>query len=295
MKFECKYCKETLELKSSQAAGAHIINCKSNPKYDEIKTKCKDAAIKAKTVERFELTKECPSCKQNFTLFLTKARMKTKDNITYCSRACFNRRHISLETRAKLSEAAKNNIDNTKKIEGIIQSWKNKRLASQEVGRQRINAAESLYVAGCMLYWGEGNKTGTSACLVNSDPNMLILFISFLKKYWKIDDKRLAVYINCYTDLASLEEIENYWINTLQINRDNLRKPTVNNLPKSSKNKMKKSKFGTVRIQYSDTKIIQEILGAIQEYGSFTNESWANSHEQNKKIGAQCENRTHEF
>jgi hypothetical protein len=294
MKYTCKYCKETLELKSSQAAGHHVSNCKDNPNYELNYAKRKSGAIKANTVERFELTKECPSCKQNFTLFLTESRMKTKDNITYCSRPCFNRRHISLETRAKLAEAAKHNIDNPKRIDGVIQAFKKKRFESQQIGREKIKLGDPLYIAGCMLYWGEGSKGTNSSALVNCDPYMLKLYLSFLRTYWDIDETRLAIRINCYTDLASIEEIENYWLKMLPIERSHFRGHTINNNPVSSKNIMKKSKYGTVTITYSDTKIVQEIFGAIQEFGGFTDERWLDTAAQRdkEKSGASSQVRT---
>ena len=130
-----------------------------------------------------------------------------------------------------------------------------------------------------MLYWGEGSKSINTAQLVNSDSNLLILFKKFLYSFWDIGDDDITLNIHCYTDLHTVEEIENYWINKLSLSRNNLRKTIANNLPSSSKNSKKnKSEYGTARISVNkSTSIVQEIYGAIQEYGGgFIYEKWLN-------------------
>ena len=39
-----------------------------------------------------------------------------------------------------------------------------------------------LYVAGCMLYWGEGTKDRNSLCITNSDPDMVRFFMRFIRE-----------------------------------------------------------------------------------------------------------------
>jgi hypothetical protein len=154
-------------------------------------------------------------------------------------------------------------------------AFKNRRIEYQNKGRKRVYEEDPLYLAGCMLYWGEGAKNRNFVRLTNANPAMLILFKNFLKKFFEVKDEDFAFTINCYTDLHTLKEIESYWVKTLELSYDNLRKGQTNVLPKSSKNtKINKSEWGTVALLVYKTNVVQEIYGAIQQYASFENLSW---------------------
>jgi hypothetical protein len=154
--------------------------------------------------------------------------------------------------------------------------FRNRRLAAQDIGRERVWSEDPLYLAGCMLYWGEGNKSKNAITLANAEPAMLILFRKFLAKFFKIKNEDITITLNCYTDLHSFDEIKDYWLAKLKLPESCLRKSQVNNRPKSSKNKMNHSEYGTCYLCVCDTKIVQEIYGAIQEYGGFENKDWLN-------------------
>ncbi len=154
-------------------------------------------------------------------------------------------------------------------------TYKNRRQAYQDIGRARIKEESPLYVAGCMLYWGEGHKDKNSVRLTNSDAALVVLFKKFLTTYFDVKDDDFVFSINCYTDLHPLEEIENYWFTTLGLSKNNLRKGQTNNVPKSSKkSKAGKCEWGTIVLMVHKTQIVQELYGAIQEYGSFENKDW---------------------
>jgi len=153
--------------------------------------------------------------------------------------------------------------------------FKMKRQSYQDKGKERISQGDPLYIAGCMLYWGEGSKLINQCRLANSELPMLVVFKSFLEKFWDVKHEDLTLTINAYTDFHSQEEIESYWLAGLSLPKTSLRKSTWNQYPKSSKKKsINKSEYGTCTIQVCNTKIIQEIFGAIQEFGHFINEKW---------------------
>src|SRR5690348_6552302 len=125
--------------------------------------------------------------------------------------------------------------------------FRTRREEFQNKGRERIKEGDPLYIAGCMLYWGEGSKDKNSVRFTNSDVAMVVLFKKFLKTSFDVKDKDFVLTINCYTDCHSIDEIKNYWFSNLKLDESNLRKCQVNNIPKSSKSsKTKKSEWGTV-------------------------------------------------
>ena len=58
-----------------------------------------------------------------------------------------------------------------------------RRQSYQNNGKVRIRQNDPLYIAGCMLYWGEGSKNINQCQMVNSELPMLLIFKSFLIKF----------------------------------------------------------------------------------------------------------------
>ena len=289
MNWECPYCHQFFYFEKHQQKGAHVINCKANPKQAEIAERARTKAIAALSVPKIELRSKCPICDTEIVQMLSQKEIDTGDFKIFCSRKCANSRKVAQSTRDKLSEGflklKEDPSFEKRRVDGISKSFEIKRLEYQKRGAERIKLGEPLYVAGCMLYWGEGSKGINSVAMTNSDPNMLVLVKKFLTTYWNLLDSEYVININCYTDLHTLEEIEEYWIKTLSLTRSNLRKSTVNNLPKSSKNsKANKSEYGTVRLSVHKTEIVQEIFGAIQEFGSFAKSTWISHKRGNKAV-----------
>ena len=144
----------------------------------------------------------------------------------------------------------------------------------QKEGRDLVHSLDrskkELLIAGSMLFWAEGSKSKNSITFSNSDPYMMLFFVKFLKEVFNITEDKMSLYLNCYTDFYSLEEIEKYWLNLLSFSKSNCRKHTVNYYSSYSKKKRKgKLKYGTCRIQIGNTRIVQQIYGAIQEIASF--------------------------
>lgn len=147
-----------------------------------------------------------------------------------------------------------------------------KRLEYQKEGKNKAKEQSPLHIAGCMLYWGEGSKSRCTCSLTNTDINLLRLFIMFLNKELGVKKDSLIVTVNCFTNNGlSLEEIEKYWLDNLDLPHSCLRKSRVNLPSKVSQFKKNKHKYGTCRISYHSTKVVQHIYGAIQAYGKFHN------------------------
>lgn len=151
---------------------------------------------------------------------------------------------------------------------------RNVRLQYQHEGKLKAKEGNLLHQAGCMLYWAEGAKARNTCGLVNTDANLLKLFIKFLRECFSLTDEQFVITINCYTNNGlTKEEIENYWLTTLNLDRSSLRKGQENNKPRSATNTMRHNKwpYGMCCIKVHNFKIVQHIYGAIQEYAGFDN------------------------
>lgn len=149
-----------------------------------------------------------------------------------------------------------------------------KRLQWQKEGKLKAKEGDLLHQAGCMLFWAEGKKHKNTCSFTNSDINMVKLFIKFMRTCFNVSNDKLTLTINCYTNNnLSKEDIENFWINELQLNKSNLRKGQENLRPRSATNKIRHNKllYGIICLSLHSTEITQHIYGAIQEYANFNN------------------------
>jgi hypothetical protein len=151
-----------------------------------------------------------------------------------------------------------------------------RRRGAQREGRARARMIDHLHLAGCMLYWAEGDKGRHAVRMCNSDPALLRLFVRFLRECYGAEDGRLTIACNLFADhIERQREIEDYWLRTLGLPRSSLRKTIVNVYSKYSQKKRKnKLPYGTCKVVYSDTRTVQSIYGAIQEYAGFDRPEW---------------------
>ena len=150
------------------------------------------------------------------------------------------------------------------------------RIAYQEEGRSLARRGDSCHVAGCMLYWAEGEKDRNALRFYNSDPEMVRFFVSFLRKYFDLRDDDIKLTCNLFADHVQRQrEIEQFWLDVAQLPKRSLCKSYVNAYSKQSKkNRTNRLPYGTVRITVCRTRVVQSIFGSIQEYARFERPAW---------------------
>ncbi|MBZ0306477.1 MAG: hypothetical protein K8I82_10455 [Anaerolineae bacterium] len=145
----------------------------------------------------------------------------------------------------------------------------------QAEGRAKARERDPLHIAGCMLYWGEGEKKRNCFGLANSDPDMMVFFLKFLHESMQVEDHSIVIQIICYLNNGlTQEEIEGYWLDTLELPRECLRKTIVNVKPRSSQQKGRKLLYGMCNLRVFDTRVVQHVFGAIQEYAGIDKPGW---------------------
>ena len=127
------------------------------------------------------------------------------------------------------------------------------------------NSEEKLKVAGTMLYWGEGTKTGGSVALCNSDPRIIILYLKFLREICGVSEKRLRIGLHIYPDHKA-EKLIRYWSTVTGIPKKQFNVPYVHVGRRGTYKRL--SKYGTVAVRYSDKKLLATINSWISEYNS---------------------------
>jgi transcriptional regulator with XRE-family HTH domain len=158
---------------------------------------------------------------------------------------------------------------------------KSKRVEWQNAGRGLAKrfAGEKTFVAGCVLYWAEGEKGRHTVSVTNSDPDILRMFVAFVGRYFGVKCERLSVFCRYYTDLAGEGEPERWWLSQLGLPVSCLRRSCVNYYPKDRlmvkrRYSHGKLKNGVCRVKFDDVEIKQMLYGAIQETLELSKPEW---------------------
>jgi predicted transcriptional regulator len=178
-----------------------------------------------------------------------------------------------------LSEEAVQNIVKTSKKKctaGILrytESLRKKRQANiiddKQKGLDMLGKLSSRDVMciGIGLYWGEGYKKGNQEFgFTNSDPQMIVFYIKWLRNIFNIDKKELILRISI-NELHEyrIKEVENFWVKNTGVPFSQFTKTSLIKTKSKKIYENQEQHFGTLRIKVRrGTKMRRMILGMIQ-------------------------------
>ena len=122
---------------------------------------------------------------------------------------------------------------------------------------------EKLKLSGLLLYWGEGYKTIKSKGIdfANSDPDMVAIFVRFLRIVYRVDEKRFRILLYCYAN-QNTKSLINFWSKLTKISIKQFTKPYIR---KDFRKDGRKMKYGMVHVRYADKKLFLSIMKSIEE------------------------------
>lgn len=127
---------------------------------------------------------------------------------------------------------------------------------------------EKLKIAGLMIYWAEGAKPGIrgkncTVDLANSNPEIIKVFLKFLREICRIDEKKLRIFLYCYSN-QNIAQIKDFWSCVTRISLKQFTKPYIRK--DFSLDKSGKMKYGLVHVRYNDKKLLLKIGSWIKEF-----------------------------
>lgn len=130
--------------------------------------------------------------------------------------------------------------------------------------KNELNIKENLLkIAGLMLYWGEGAKKNTHRVdFANSDPEMIVVFLKFLRDIYQVDESRFRIYLYSYQSLPT-NDLITYWSRLTQIPTTQFSQPYIRS---KSELKHDKMQHGLVHIRYSDIRLFRLIMDEIKQF-----------------------------
>lgn len=137
----------------------------------------------------------------------------------------------------------------------------------KSVGMAKINelSRRELFLVGAALYWAEGGKNQRRVVFINSDPKMIVLWVSWITKCLQVSTERLT----CRVEINEIHEkrlrlVENYWSNITNIPRSQFIKASLKHSKTSKVYKNYHNYFGSLQITVKKgTNLNYEILGYI--------------------------------
>jgi len=130
--------------------------------------------------------------------------------------------------------------------------------------KQKLSKKDlELRIAGAMLYWGEGNKSGGTVKFTNSDYMMIKVFLKFLREICGVEKKRIKALVHLYPDHDE-KKIVKFWSSVTEIPVSRFYPSYIHQGGKGTYRN--KSLYGTLALSYSDKKLLGQILSWIEEY-----------------------------
>jgi hypothetical protein len=125
-----------------------------------------------------------------------------------------------------------------------------------------------LQLIGACLYWGEGSKSEKNSnsyaiSFANSDPNMVCVFLKFIREIWNTKEERIRAGIHIYSNISP-DEAKKYWSKITKLPSD--RFYIVNQVSRASQGKRPYNSlpYGTAVIRVNSRKLFFRMKGLIQ-------------------------------
>jgi hypothetical protein len=115
-------------------------------------------------------------------------------------------------------------------------------------------------VAGVALYAGEGSKTDGAVAFANSDPRMILFFVTWLRRFFDVDEARLRLRLYLHQGLDLDAAIE-FWSRLTGVPPRQFGKP-YRAVPDSSI-RSNKHPLGCPRVDYSCSRTHRAIMGLV--------------------------------
>jgi len=114
---------------------------------------------------------------------------------------------------------------------------------------------------GLMLYWAEGDKTMDHfVALTNTNFKVLEYFVSWFRRYFEIDEKRLRCRLYIWKSLDE-DKAKKFWSRKLNIPISQFTKSYISSsVPKVRK---VRHQYGVCRVSYGSKKIFSDITKGI--------------------------------
>lgn len=125
---------------------------------------------------------------------------------------------------------------------------------------------ESFFIAGLMLYLGEGDKKNrVRVGLANTDPAVIQFFVKWLKDFLGVDKHRIRAELHLYENM-DIEAEKLFWEKTTGLSKKQFYKTQIRKLREGSFTYQESQRHGTCSIIFTNVEKKREITMAIKAF-----------------------------
>ncbi len=124
--------------------------------------------------------------------------------------------------------------------------------------------AKNAKILLAIIYGCEGAKYPSSNKLIltNSDPDLLKVFITLLRRAFVLDESKIRAHLQIH-DSHNYEEVRDFWSKKLKISIEKFIKPTIT---KRRGGKHRKTYLGTCTVKYADYRTQLKLIGIYEAF-----------------------------
>ena len=163
-----------------------------------------------------------------------------------------------LASKASTKNSYKLKLMHTARMKKLTDSYDDaRREAKDEYKKFRTNP---LFIAGLMIYWGEGDKRSKYRCgIANTEPLMIKVFIRFLREICKIEVEKITVWLLLYPDLKD-DVCRNFWKEKITLGESNFR----NSITIKGKSSVRRLSYGVCNVAFHNRYFKEKMLAWLQ-------------------------------
>jgi len=198
-----------------------------------------------------EIREKVPVAKSTLSYWLREFPL-TEDRIKELQRQGWDKSEASRERfRATMREKRK------RKEQEVYQKYRKKFI---------IPNKESCFVAGLMLYLGEGDKKARDRIgLANTDPAIIKFFVDWLDTFLKIPKDKIKAQLHLYENMDIGKE-RKFWMNELGFTKSQIYRPSIRKLRQASFSYKESYRHGTCAIYSFGVDKKRELMAAVQAF-----------------------------
>ena len=140
----------------------------------------------------------------------------------------------------------------------------------REDGRKSVKkiSANELFLIGVTLYWGEGTKAENKnsskvLAFTNSDPDMITVYLRFIRNILKVDNSKITCGIHLYSTIDH-QQAREYWSSVTKLSPEKFYIITQISRASQSIRPFNSLPFGTCVIKVSNRRYFYRMKGMIQ-------------------------------
>ncbi len=133
---------------------------------------------------------------------------------------------------------------------------KKSKLWAEEKVRSIHLTKEQALLACSLLYWAEGGKTKKAVDFINSDPEMIKVFLRLFRYVFPVNETKLRICVHVH-EYHNVKAIINFWSEITSIPPEQFNKPYIK---PHTKKVIREGYMGCITIIYGDIDILRKII-----------------------------------